>query len=296
MAKANANGIQIEYETYGDRSGRPLLLIMGLGGQLSSWSEEILHQLVNEGHFVIIFDNRDTGLSSKIEGAGVPDIIGAISALTKGEKFKVPYTLYDMGDDAVGLLDFLGIEKAHICGIAMGGAISQTIATSHPSRVSSLILLNSATGNPHLPLPKPEIMKFVMVPPVSDRNAYIEHRINVFRMISGSGFPLDEEGLHQIFARGYDRSYYPEGAGRNLLAILASDHRHRSLPSVTAPTLVIHGDEDPLVPVENGKDAAEAIPGAELLIIKCMGHYPPHGGPWPQIVEAITAHTIKASA
>ena len=295
MAKAKANGIEIEYETYGPRSGRPLLLIMGLGGQLSSWSEEILHQLVEEGHFVIIFDNRDTGLSSKTEEAGVPDIVGVISALMKGEKIKVPYTLYDMGDDAVGLLDALGIEKAHICGMAMGGAIAQTIAISQPSRLSSLILLYSATGNPHLPLPKPEIMNLVMVPPVSDRKAYIDHRINVFRMISGSSFPLDEAGLRQKFGQGYDRSYYPEGAGRNLLAILASGHRRRALPSITAPTLVIQGDEDPLVPVENGRDAAGAIPGSELIIIKGMGHYPPHKGPWPQIVEAIAAHTRKAS-
>ncbi|MBI4765952.1 MAG: alpha/beta hydrolase [Deltaproteobacteria bacterium] len=295
MAKAKASGIEIEYETYGDRPGRPLLLIMGLGGQLNTWSEEILHQLVEEGHRVIVFDNRDTGLSSKMEEAGVPDILGAISALMKGEKLKVPYTLYDMGDDAVGLLDALGIEKAHICGLSMGGAIAQTTAISHPSRLASLILINSATGNPHLPLPKPEIMNFVLVPPVSDRNAYIDHRINLFRMISGSGYPLDEEGLRQIFGRGYDRSYYPEGAGRNLLAIFASGHRRSALPSITAPTLVIHGDEDPLVPVENGRDAAEAIPGAELMIIKGMGHYPPHKGPWPQIVKTIAAHTRKAS-
>ncbi len=296
MAKAKANGIEIEYETFGDRSGRPILLIMGLGGQLTGWSEEVLEQFVDEGHFVIVFDNRDTGLSSKMEEAGVPDIVGAMSALMKGEKIQTLYTLYDMGDDAVGLLDALGIKKAHICGISMGGAIAQTIGISHPSRVSSLMLIYSPTGNPNLPQAKPEIMSLLMQPPVTERNAYIEQMINTFRIISGSGFPLEEEGVRQSFARGYDRSYYPEGVGRNLLAILASGYRRSALPSVTAPTLVIHGDEDPLVPVENGRDAAAAIPGAELMIIKGMGHYLPYRGPWPQIVKAISAHTKKVAA
>jgi pimeloyl-ACP methyl ester carboxylesterase len=295
MAKANANGIVIEYETFGDRSGRPLLLIMGFGGQLTSWSEEVLNQLVDEGHFVIIFDNRDTGLSSKIEEAGVPDVPGTLAALMQGEKIKVPYTYYDMGDDAVGLLDALGIEKAHICGASMGGAIAQTIAISHPSRLLSLILIYAPTGNPNLPQPKPEIMSLLMAPSVSDRNVYVERQISVFQTVSGSGFPLDEESLRQTFARAYDRSYYPEGLARNSLAGILRGNRRKALPSVTAPTLVIHGDEDPLVPVENGRDAAEAIPGAELMIIKGMGHYPSHGGPWPQIVEAIAAHTKKAS-
>jgi pimeloyl-ACP methyl ester carboxylesterase len=296
MAQANCNGIQIEYETFGDRSGRPLLLIMGLGGQLISWSQEILNQLVDEGHFVIIFDNRDTGLSSKMDKAGVPDVPGTLAALMRGEKIQVPYTYYDMGDDAVGLLDALGIEKAHICGVSMGGAIAQTIAISHPSRLLSLTLIYAPTGNPNLPQPKPEIMSLLTPPPVSDRNAFIEQRINRFRIISGSGFPLDEEWLRQAGARGYERSFYPEGVARNLLGGFGRGNRRRALPSVTAPTLVIHGDEDPLVPVENGRDAAEAIPGAELLIIKGMGHYPPHRGPWPQIVKAISAHTKKASA
>jgi pimeloyl-ACP methyl ester carboxylesterase len=295
MAKANANGIQIEYETYGDRSGRPLLLIMGLGGQLTGWSEEVLKQLVDEGHFVIIFDNRDTGLSSKMEEAGVPDVAGTLSALMRGEKIKVPYTYYDMGDDAVGLLDALGIEKAHICGMSMGGAIAQTMAISHPERLSSLTLIYAPTGNPNLPQSKPEIMSLLMAPPVTERNAYVEQAINTFRIISGSGFPIDEERSRQSFERAYDRSYYPEGVARNFLGNFGRGNRRRVLPSIIAPTLVIHGDEDPLVLVENGRDAAEAIPGAELMIIKGMGHYPPHGGPWAQIVRAISTHTRKVS-
>ena len=218
MAKANANGIQIEYETFGDRSGRPLLLIIGITCQMIDWSEEVLKQFVDDGHFVIIFDNRDTGLSSKIEEAGAPNVPGAMSALMRGEKIKVPYTLYDMGDDAVGLLDALGIEKAHICGMSMGGAIAQTIAISHPSRVLSLNLIYAPTGNPSLPQAKPEIMGLLMAPPGLDRNAYVERAIPTIRIISGSGFPLDEEWFSQHAARAYDRSYYPQGIGRNFLA------------------------------------------------------------------------------
>ena len=295
MAKANCNGIEIEYETFGDRSGRPLIMIIGLGSQLINWSEEILKQLVDEGHFVVIFDNRDTGLSGKMSEAGSPDFRGVMSALAKGEKPKVPYTLNDMGEDVVGLLDALGIRKAHICGVSMGGAIAQTIAISHPSRLSSLVLIYSPTGNPSLPQPKPEIMSLLMPAVASNRDEYADEQLKMRRIISGSGFPLDEEWLRLRYARVFDRFYYPDGMGRNAMAVFASGNRSTALSSVTAPTLVIHGDEDPLVTVENSKDAAQAIPGAELMIIKGMGHYPPHRGPWPRIVKAIAAHTRKAS-
>jgi pimeloyl-ACP methyl ester carboxylesterase len=279
MAKANTNGIQIEYETFGDRSGRPLLLIVGFGSPLSGWSEEILKQLVDEGHFVIVFDNWDMGLSNKM----------------KEEEIKVPYTFNDMGDDAVGLLDALGIEKTHICGMSMGGAIAATLAINHPSRLSSLILIYSMTGNPNLPQPKPEITSLLQAPPVTSHNGYLEQQINTFRIILGSGFPLDEEWVSQVFAQQYDRSYYPRGLARNLLAGFASRNQLSSLHSIRAPALVIHCDEDPLVPLENCRDAAEAIPGAELMILKDMGHYPPHRGPWSQIVDAISAFTRKTA-
>ena len=294
MPKAQANGIEIEYETFGDRSGRPLLLIMGLGSQLTGWSEEVLQQLADEGHRVIIFDNRDTGLSSKMEEAGAPDISGVLKALSRGEEIGVPYTFQDMGQDALGLLDFLGIKKAHICGHSMGGAIAQTIAISRPERLWSLILISAPTYNPGLPQPKPEITNLMRAATGADRTAYVEKAVEMARAIAGSGFSLDEEWVRQISVRAYDRCYYPEGNGRHLLARLANRNRRPALQSITAPTLVIHGDEDPLLPVENALDAAATIPGAELMIIKGMGHYPPHRGPWPQIVKAISAHTKKA--
>ncbi len=295
MPKAQANGLEIEYETYGDRKGRPLLLIMGLGSQLTGWSDEVLQQLADEGHRVIIFDHRDSGLSSKIEEAGVPDVSGKLKALSRGEEIEVPYTFQDMGEDALGLLDFLGIQKAHICGQSMGGAIAATIAISHPERVLSLILISSPTYNPDLPQPRPEITSLLRASTGADRTAYVDKAVQMSRVLAGSGFPLDEEWVRRISARAYDRCYYPEGNGRHLLARLAIRNQRPALRSITAPTLVIHGDEDPLLPVANALDAAANIPGAELMIIKGMGHYPPHRGPWPQIVKAISGHTLVNS-
>lgn len=296
MAQATANGIQLEYDTFGDRSGRPLLLIIGFGAQMIHWSEEVCKQLVDGGHYVIRFDNRDTGLSTKCEDAGVPDVAEAMSTVMRGEKIEAPYTYYDMGDDAVGLLDFLGIEKAHVCGMSMGAAIAQTIAISHPMRISSLISIYGTTGDPRLPMAKPEIFQILMTPPPAERAAYVDYSVDVNKKIKGSGFPLEENWLRTIAAESYDRSFYPQGTARQFTAMLVRGNRRRALATVTTPTLVIHGNEDPLVPVECGKATAEAIPGAELMIIEGMGHDLPYRGAWPRIVEAVTAFTGKTAA
>ena len=275
MAKAAANGIEIEYETMGAPSARPLLLIGGLADQLIHWDDDLCRDLSRRGHFIIRYDNRDAGLSTKFDNAASP------------------YTLEDMADDAIGLLDALRIAKAHICGMSMGGMIAQTIAIRHPSRILSLISIYSATGNPELPQPKPEIMKFLMTPPPKEREANIEHMLGVFKTLAGSGFPLDIEWTRKIMAESFDRSFYPQGFARQLVAILTQKDRRPALASVKVPTLVIHGTDDPLVPVEGGKDTAKAIPGAQLMLIEGMGHDLPHGGAWPRVVEAITAHTLK---
>jgi pimeloyl-ACP methyl ester carboxylesterase len=293
MAQAKANGIQIEYDTFGDRSGRPLLLIVGFGCQMIYWSEEVCNQLADGGHYVIRFDNRDTGLSTKFNEAGVPDAMKAINSLMLGEKIEAPYDCYDMGNDAVGLLDALGIEKAHICGMSMGAAITQTIAISHPSRVLSLISIYGTTGDPRLPMAKPEFFQILITPPPTERDANIKYSVEVLRKISGSGFPFDDDWMQKKAAESYDRSFYPQGASRQFTAMLVRGNRRRALSAVTAPTLVIHGDEDPLVPVECGKATAEAIPNAELMIIKGMGHDLPYRGAWQQIVEAIKIHTKR---
>jgi pimeloyl-ACP methyl ester carboxylesterase len=293
MPKAASNGLQIEYETFGESSSPPLLLIIGLGGQLIYWDDPWCRELAERGHRVIRFDNRDAGLSSKIEAAGVPNVTEAIGALMRGEKLVPPYTIEDMADDAAGLLDALGVEKAHVCGMSMGGMIAQSLAIRHPRRLLSLISIYSTTGNPAVPAPKDEVMGLLLAPPPEEREAYVAFQLKAFRTIAGRGFPFDEAWHRKILAQGYDRAFYPQGMGRQLLAILAQENRKPALASVSAPTLVIHGTDDPLVPPEGGKDTAEAVPGAELMMIEGMGHDLPHGGAWPQIMDAITAHTHK---
>lgn len=295
MSSANANGISIEYETFGDPSDRPLLLIVGLGAQLIHWDNELCQDLSKSGHFVIRFDNRDSGLSTKFDEAGVPNPMEVIGKLMQGEKITPPYTLSDMADDAVGLLDSLGIEKAHVCGMSMGGMIAQTIAVRYPSRTASLISIYATTGNRKVPPPTPEVFGLLVTPPPIEREAYIEHMLRLFKTLTGPGFPMDEKWTRRILAESYDRCFYPPGMARQLVAILTQENRVPALANVTAPTIVIHGTSDPLVPVEGGKDTAEAIPGAQLLLIEGMGHDLPHGGAWPGIVEAIVAHTRKAS-
>lgn len=295
MSNVKANGIQIEYDTFGDSSSAPLLLIIGLGSQMIFWDEKLCEKLAGNGLFVIRFDNRDVGLSTKIEEAGIPDLMAAFEAQMKGEKIQAHYTLDDMADDSVGLLAALGIEKAHICGMSMGAAIAQTVAIRHPSHVLSLISIYGSTGNPELPQPKPEALNVFLTPPPEEREACIEYLIDSFKILAGSGFPFDEEWHRNLAARAYDRAFYPQGMARQLMAILAHYNRKPALKSVTAPTLIIHGDEDPIVPVEGGKDAAEAIPDAELIIIEGMGHDMPHNGAWNQIVEALVKHIHRVN-
>jgi len=294
MPKANANNIEIEYDTFGDPTSKPLLLIMGLGTQMIAWLEELCMMLVDKGFYVIRFDNRDVGLSTKFEEKGIPNIMNEIMALQRGEVILPPYTVEDMADDAVGLLDALNIEKAHICGASMGGMISQIIAFRHPTRVLSLTSIMSTTGNPDLPQPKPEAMQVLLQPAPTEREAYIEESVKRRRILYGSGFPYPEDKAREFAAALYDRCFYPQGMARQLVAILATENRVPKLGLIKVPTLVIHGDDDPLVPVEGGKETAETIPGAELIIIDGMGHsLPPET--WPQIVDAIAKNADKVN-
>jgi pimeloyl-ACP methyl ester carboxylesterase len=295
MASVSANGIQIEYDTFGDSSASPLLLIMGLGAQMILWDEEFCEQLAAKGHYVIRFDNRDVGLSTKFDEAGLPNVMEAMSAIMSGEEISSPYSLNDMADDAVGLLDALNIDKAHICGASMGGMIAQTVAIRHPDRVLSLTSIMSSTGDPSLPQGTPDAMAVLLTPAPQEREACIEHSIKVWRTIAGPGFPLDEERIRNRTALAFDRCFNPAGVARQLIAVMAHGDRTAALDSVTAPTLVIHGADDPLVPVECGKATAEAISGADILIIDGMGHDLPLGA-WPQIVDAITANAGKSGA
>ena len=293
MPKVKANNIEIEYDTFGDPSSKPLLLIMGIRAQMIRWEKEFCEKFVEKGFYVIRFDNRDVGLSTKFDEAGEPDIMKLYMKLAKGERIESVYTLNDMADDAAGLLSALGIDKAHICGASMGGAIAQIFAYRHPSRILSLTSIMSSTGNPDLPGPKPEVLKLLNLPTPTTREAIIEDRVTRLRIYHGPCFPFDEEKWREFANISYERSYYPPGYSRQFVAIRATGNIKPALSSIRVPTLVIHGSEDPLVPVEGGKDTAEAISGAEFLIIEGMGHSLPIEV-WPKIVDAITKNASKA--
>ena len=293
MPKTKVNDVEIEYDKIGDPTSKPILLIAGLGSQLLAWSDEICENLANNGFFVIRFDNRDVGLSTKFKEARIPDFMEINAAYARGELPKVPYTLEDMVDDAIGVIDALNIDKAHICGASMGGVIAQILAYKHPARVLSLTVIMSTTGNPELPQAKPEIMAQFFAPVPSERETYIEETIKRDRLIHGS-FPYDEDQGRDYRTKEYDRSYYPEGVARQLAAMAVPGNIKPYISAIQAPTLVIHGREDPFNSVEAGKEIASTIPDAELLIIDGMGHSFPREI-IPQIIDAIVENSNKSN-
>ncbi len=293
MPQTKANGITIEYEEFGERGGRPLLLVMGLGAQMILWPEDFCAQLAACGHRVIRFDNRDVGKSSWFDHLGVPDVMATMSAVLTRQPITAPYLLKDMAADTVGLLDALHIDRAHVLGASMGGMIAQAVAIGFPTRVRSLTSIMSTTGNPSLPQAKPEAMGVLLAPPPTTRADSIERAVTVFRTIGSPGFPFDEADVRQRAARAYDRGFNPNGTVRQLVAIMASGDRSQALRDVRVPALVIHGKDDPLVPFAGGQDTATSIPGAQLLAIDGMGHDLPRAA-WPQIIDAVSALTARA--
>jgi pimeloyl-ACP methyl ester carboxylesterase len=217
-------------------------------------------------------------------------MMAVMKAAMEGKPVESAYSLNDMADDAVGLLAALGIEKSHICGLSMGGMIAQVVSYRHPKHVLSLTSIMSTTGNPDLPRGKPEAIAAVGAPAPQEREAYIEHYVNTWRRIWSPGFPFEEKRVRTFMEQSYDRSYYPQGMARQNAAIIASGDRRPLLSAIEVPTLVIHGADDPLIPVDGGKDTARVIPGASLLIINGMGHDLPKGV-WGEIVSAISKHT-----
>jgi len=296
MPKARANGIDIAYETFGSAGMRPLILIMGIGSQMVSWPTEFCEKLAAAGHFVVRFDNRDVGLTTKLEDAVTPNIWEVLAAIQAGGQVDVPYRLSDMAADTVGLMDSLHLAKAHICGLSMGGMIAQTIAVEHQHRVISLISMESTTGEPGLPSAKPEVGGVLFKPPPEEREAFIQFMGEVFRLFAGDSDKFDEATQREITALSYDRSFYPAGFARQFAAILASGSRRKALASVHVPTLVIHGADDTLFSREHGQDTADAIAGAQFLLIKGLGHGTAYPGLWDEIVAAIAAHTKAAGA
>lgn len=293
MPRVDAHGIQLEYDTFGDRSGRPLLLIMGLGGQMIMWDEGFCEALAADGHFVVRFDNRDIGLSTHFDEHGLPDLAELMTAFESGGPATSPYSLDDMADDTAGLLEALELESAHVCGASMGGMIAQTVAIRHPERVKSLVSIMSTTGEPGLPGPTAEAMQVLISPAPTNREEAIERGVKTWSIIGSPGFPFDEPRTRERAAAFFDRAHHPQGQARQLAAIVAHGSRRPALRELSVPTLVIHGDSDPLVPIEGGRDTAAAVPGAELLVIEGMAHDLPPGA-WPTIVPAIARHTQTA--
>jgi len=295
MPRASSNGIELEYETFGQRGDRPLLLVMGLGAQMILWDEAFCALLAGRGFHVIRYDNRDVGLSTKLDAAGVPNVFEAFASAAQGKTIDAPYKLSDMAADATGLLDALGLETAHVVGASMGGMIVQTLAIEHAARLRSMTSIMSTTGNPALPPPDAAAMGALTTPAPTERAAAIEHAVKIWRVIGSPGFPFDEAWVRERAARGFDRGVSPAGFARQLVAILASGNRKPALAAVRTPSLVIHGAADPLVPLAGGRDTAEAIPGAELLVIDGMGHDLPKPL-WPTFVDAIAKHAERAEA
>ncbi len=290
MPTVKANGIQIAYETFGDPEANPLLLINGLSYQMIRWPEPFCRALAERGHHVIRFDNRDVGLSTHFTEAGQPNIVKLYQQLFAGERLRVPYLLSDMAADAVGLLDALGIEAAHLVGVSMGGMIGQTVAIEHPERILSLVSIMSSSGRAGLPGPRDDVLVHTLKPIPREREAAIRYLMETERLLAGDVYPADEERARDEAVQSIERRHDPGGITRQLAAIIASGSRVQALGSVEAPTLVIHGDRDPLIPIEAGKDIAACIPGARFLPVEGMGHYLPRQL-WPQLIDAISEHT-----
>jgi pimeloyl-ACP methyl ester carboxylesterase len=287
--RANVGQVDLVYETIGDPSGAPLLLVMGLGMQLIHWDRGLCELFAERGFHVIRFDNRDAGLSTKIRGR-VPNVM----RLMAGVPTHVPYLLDDMAADSFGLLDHLGIERAHMVGTSMGGMIAQTMAIQRPERVLSLGSMLSTTGDRRVGTPKLRVWSLLMRRAPNDREAYIAYFVRVFRMIGSPAYRLDDERMRELAAATYDRCHYPAGTARQLGAIMASGSRTAALRELRVPTVVIHGESDPLVPLRAGLATARAIPGAELITIPGMGHDMPEAL-WPTYVEAIAKNAERAA-
>jgi pimeloyl-ACP methyl ester carboxylesterase len=292
MPTAVNGDIEICYETFGKKENPGLLLVMGLGAQMTAWPDDWCTALAGAGRFVIRFDNRDCGLSTKL--AGVPVDLPAVLAAWEGQRAMpaVPYLLSDMARDAVAVLDDLDIDQAHIVGASLGGMIVQTMAVEHPERLRTLTSIMSTTGERAFYQWDPEVRARLMTPPPDDREGAIAAGVEVGRLLSGPRY-FDSAEAAAASAAAYDRSFFPEGAIRQTAAIRASGSRDAALRELRVPTLVIHGMADRLILPIGGQHTAEIIPGANLLLLHDMGHDLPRPL-WPLLVDAIVSHTTHA--
>lgn len=293
MPQAQVGDITLEYDTFGDQNGTPLLLIMGLGAQMIHWDEDFCQQLADKGHFVIRHDNRDVGLSTHFEGD--MDMMALMADFLAGKLPDVPYTLDHMAADSAGLLEVLGIEQAHVCGASMGGMIAQLVACNHPEKTLSLTSIMSSTGNPNLPKSTPEAQAALTAPRPNGEAETIARAIENAKVIGSKGFEFDAARTGQRAVEAFRRSFNPMGVARQMAAIAANGDRREKLKALNLPCVVIHGTDDPLVPLEGGKDTHQSIAGSRLVEIEGMGHDLPPGA-WPQVIDAICSVTLTESA
>jgi pimeloyl-ACP methyl ester carboxylesterase len=291
---ARANGLELCYEE-ADGGGEPLVLVMGIGAQLVTWDDRFVEELAASRFRVIRFDNRDAGLSSKLDGMRAPPLSQMLFERVRGQAIDVPYTLADMADDIAGLLDALGIDSAHVVGASMGGMIAQTMALRHARRVRTLTSIMSHTGELRFLLGMPRAMRTLLQPSPRTRAEAIDRAEAFYRICGSTGFPLDVEGLRARAARAYDRCFCPQGFARQMAAILASGSRRSALERMRVPSLVIHGTVDPLILPSGGRATAAAIPHARLELIDGMGHDLPRGA-WPRIIAAIAQSARRSSS
>ena len=291
MPQAQSNNISIEYDTFGDREQPPILLIMGLGAQMIHWDVEFCKQLADEGFYVVRFDNRDVGLTSKMDGQDAPELTKLVMDLMTGKTPQVPYSLTDMADDAIGLLDVLGIQQAHICGASMGGMIAQLVACNYPERALSLTSIMSTTGNPNLPKSTAEAQEALSAPRPNTEDEVVQRAHQNSSILGSSGFDKDLDHIANRALEAFRRNFNPAGFARQVAAIVVDGDRRDRLQKLNLPTLVIHGTTDPLVPVQGGIDTHENIPKSKLELIEGMGHDLPKGA-WDKIILEISAMAL----
>jgi pimeloyl-ACP methyl ester carboxylesterase len=288
---ARVGDVELAYETFGEPSHPTILLVMGLATQMLGWRAGFCAALADRGFHVVRYDNRDVGRSTKLSDHRPPTPV----QLLRRDKKAAAYTLADMADDGVGLLDALGIGRAHVVGASMGGMIAQTIAFRHPDRVLSLVSIMSNTGARFSGQPSLSMYATLLKRAPRDREGYIAHQMKTFAKTGSPGFPRDEADLRELATASYDRGHDPAGAGRQLAAIIASHDRTAELQSIRVPTTVIHGTKDKLVSPSGGRATAKAIPGARLVTIEGMGHDLPRGA-WPRVIDAIAETAARAGA
>ena len=292
MPQAQANGLQIEYESFGREGDPALVLIHGLGCQLIYWPVDFCEALAAEGFRVIRFDNRDIGLSSKLDHLGIPPVVRLALRSGIGRPGQAPYGLEDMADDTFGLMDALGVDDAHVVGISMGGLIAQVMALRRPERVRSLCSWSSTTGTPRHSRPSTRALRALLAQPAPGRHGRVEHAVRLMSTV-GSGEYLDLAWLREHVGLAYDRSSHWQGFLRQFAAVVAATPRAEALAEVRAPTLVIHGLRDSLIPLAGGRATAAAIPGARLEEVEGMGHDLARYF-WPRLIASITDNAGRA--